>query len=197
MISNGSNIFPLRPLMSDDERMLFIQQLRISKRYFEFGSGGSSVWAIAHGLNVFGVESDLSWVNALSMQLGSGFQVKHVDVGPTGDWGTPIDIAHVNSFPAYSSAIHEFEEAFDLILIDGRFRVASLFAAIIQTARCGAQDRTTIFFHDFWNRIEYHIVLDFLNLLEAVNTTGLFKVKKNCDSTALNNLYEKYSRDPA
>lgn len=190
------NYFSLRPLMSDSERDLFSNQLKIASSYFEFGCGGSSVWGIAHGLEVNGVETDLSWINSLRPMLGSRFLVKHIDVGVTGDWGMPLTKDMILNYPSYSDAIQEFSTPFDLILIDGRFRVASLLSSVLHCINMRSIDKSRIFFHDFWNREQYHCVLDFLEVVESVNTTALFKIKEGVDLTLLMELAEKYSCDP-
>lgn len=176
---------PLRPLMSDTERELFSKELRFANSYFEFGCGGSSVWAIAHGLDVNGVETDLNWINSLKPLLGSKFLVKHINVGITGDWGMPLNQLALCNYPKYSSAIQEFSIPFDLILIDGRFRVASLLSSVMHCLKMNSTNRSRIFFHDFWNRDQYHCVLDYLDVIESTNTTALFKIRQDLDLSQL------------
>ncbi|MFP3608398.1 hypothetical protein SB753_41840, partial [Paraburkholderia sp. SIMBA_053] len=74
------------------ERQLFLSSLKKAKRYFEFGSGGSTVWAVKEGLTVYGVESDAKWVSALKGTLGQQCQVEAVDIGPTKEWGFPTSM---------------------------------------------------------------------------------------------------------
>lgn len=191
--------FPLpdAPFMSPAERNLFKKSLKKAQHYFEFGSGGSTVWAVKEGLLVKGVESDAKWVNALKDRLGEKCQVEAVDIGPTKEWGFPVSMQQASKFPAYSKAIHQHQQAFDLILVDGRFRVACAMAAIQHILEHSEEPQEArIFIHDFWNRPQYHAVLEFLDVVEKAETAGLFKVKSGLDKTAISGIWDKYSLQP-
>lgn len=189
---------PEAPFMTPDERALFKESLQNSQNYFEFGSGGSTVWAVNQGLTVHGVESDQLWVNGLKKKLGERCQVKAVDIGPTGDWGYPVSLKNTDLFAAYSKEIFNHSLGFDLILVDGRFRVACAISAIQHTLKHAEKPGgTKIFIHDFWNRPVYHAVLEFLDSVKTVESAGLFKVKKNIDRARLAQVWEKYAEQPA
>lgn len=196
LAKQNSFSLPNAPAMTDAEQQLFLRHLKQSKRYFEFGSGGSTVWAVEQGLTVNGVESDPTWVNALQEKLGEPCQVEVVDIGPTGDWGYPLEMAHSDKFPRYSQAILEHDQPFDLILIDGRFRVACTMAAIQHIAKYQTQDSTLIFIHDFWNRPQYHCVLDFLIFEGQVDSAGIFKIKKDVELKEVSDMWLRYSINP-
>lgn len=188
---------PDAPFMTDAERQLFKQVLQQASRYFEFGSGGSTVWAVNENLTVKGVESDAKWVNALKEKLGEECQVDAVDIGPTKEWGYPVSTQQSSKFPAYSKAIHLHEEAFDLILVDGRFRVACTMAAIQHILEHSKKPQNArIFIHDFWNRPHYHAVLPFLETVEKVESAGLFKIAKNANKAEVAALWEQYAKQP-
>lgn len=187
---------PAAPAMTEAEQQLFLSCLKKAKQYFEFGSGGSTVWAVAQGLTVQGIESDPIWVQALQDKLGQQCQVKVADIGPTGNWGYPLNTEHSENFPRYSQAILEHEQSFDLILIDGRFRVACTMAAIQHIAKYQTQDSTFIFIHDFWNRPQYRSVLEFLVFIEQVDSAGVFKVKKDIDLNKIAKIWLDFSTNP-
>lgn len=189
---------PDAPFMTDNERALFKKYLKDAARYFEFGSGGSTVWAVNRGLSVRGVESDDKWVSALKSNLGGRCQIEAVDVGPTGDWGFPTSTAHKEKFPSYSRAIHNHDIAFDFVLVDGRFRVACTIAAIEHIIKHHEDiSKARIFIHDFWNRPQYHIVLQYLDSVESTESAGVFRVKSNLSSESLNETWDKYAYNPA
>lgn len=191
---NKQNDFqlPSAPAMTVAEQQLFLSYLKQAKHYFEFGSGGSTVWAVEQDLTVQGVESDPAWVNALQDKLGDKCQVAVVDIGPTGDWGYPLT-QQTDKFPAYSQAILKHKQPFDLILIDGRFRVACTMAAIQHIAKHHAYENSFIFIHDFWNRPHYHAVLEFLEVIEQVESAGVFKVKKDVPLEKVAEVWLEYS----
>lgn len=189
---------PEAPFMSDAERDLFKRCLNETPRYFEFGSGGSTVWACQAGLTVHGVESDAAWVNGLKRRLGTPCRVRAVDIGPTKEWGFPVSNASRDRFPAYSEAIHEHDQAFDLILVDGRFRVACVLNAIRHTLNVADQPgETRLFIHDFWNRPHYHAVLEFLVEEESAETAGVFRIAEDIDPQRIAAVLEAYRFQPA
>lgn len=197
---DGAQGFPIpeAPFMTPNERALFKESLQAARRYFEFGSGGSTVWAVNQGLTVFGVESDDQWVNGLKGKLGERCQVKAVDIGPTREWGYPVSLDNAELFADYSKEILNHKGEFDLILVDGRFRVACVMAAI-QHILMQADDpeAARIFVHDFWNRPNYHVVLEFLETVKRSESAGVFKVKSNIDTDNIERIWEEYAAQPA
>ena len=162
---------PDAPFMSPAERTLFKKCLKQATHYFEFGAGGSTVWAIKEGLTVKGVESDAKWVNALKEKLGDKCQLEAVDIGPTKEWGFPVSMQQSSKFSAYSKAIEQHQQAFDLILVDGRFRIACTMTAIQHILESAAVPKDArLFIHDFWNRPQYHVVLQFLDSSNKCST---------------------------
>ncbi|SEG33030.1 tetratricopeptide repeat protein [Thauera chlorobenzoica] len=187
---------PEAPCMSTAERVLFAKALKSAKNYFEFGSGGSTVWAINAGLVVHGVESDEKWASALNTRLGERCRIEAVNIGPTGEWGYPLAKHYSTKFPRYSNAIHLHNLSFDLILVDGRFRVACTLSAIQNIVKRNNADEARILIHDFWNRPQYHCVLSFLEVIERAETAGLFKVKKRINHASLEKLLAEYVKNP-
>lgn len=188
---------PNAPHMSSAERQLFKKELEKAQRYFEFGCGGSTVWAVKEGLTVNGVESDEVWVNALKEKLGNQCQVKVVDIGPTKEWGFPVSTKYVKKFSNYSKAIHDCHDEFDLILIDGRFRVACTMAVIqYSMKKIESMKNIRIFIHDFWNRPHYHVVLQFLEALDKVDTAGVFTLKNDISLEEVQRTWQLYAKNP-
>ena len=189
---------PDAPFMSEAEKALFKKTLERAGRYFEFGSGGSTVWACQVGLTAHGVESDAAWVKGLKQRLGDACQVHAEDIGPTKEWGLPASEAARHRFPAYSEAIHRHDQAFDLILVDGRFRVACVLNAIRHTLN--VSDRpgdTRLFIHDFWNRPHYHAVLEFLVEEASAETAGVFRIAEDIDPERIASMLSEYRYLPA
>lgn len=175
----GSFALPTEPRMSIAEQKLFKKALKNASKYFEFGSGGSSVWAAQHDLTVYGVESDANWVHMIKEELDEKCQIDAVDIGPTGAWGYPLDYKNQASFPRYSQAIFKHDQPFDLILVDGRFRVACALASVQYVLTHHPKPRAArIFIHDFWNRLSsYATVLEYLEPVAQAESAGLFRVK--------------------
>ncbi len=187
------SIIPEMPRMSAAETELFERYVKQSSRYFEFGSGGSTKLATRNNIEVHGVESDKFWVDTLHKEAGQLCKVEYVDIGPTKEWGYPVDDTHKEKFPLYSEAILSHDKAFDFVLVDGRFRVACTLNAI-KHALDTQQDiaATTIYIHDFWNRREYHTVLEFLDTIEKAESAGVFKIKTDIDRQYMENTLSRF-----
>lgn len=184
---------PSRPFMTPEEIDLFKSALlSCSKGYFEFGSGGSTNFAIQHGLTVHGVESDKVWVEKVKRNhTKEKCRVQWVDIGAVKEAGYPQDMTEKEKFPSYSRSILGFQQEFDLFLIDGRFRVACTLNTLKKIKQQKTKD-VKLCIHDFWNRPNYHIVLLFLDLVAKANTSGLFTVREKIDWALVDQLLIQY-----
>lgn len=193
--TENSNIsIPDIPAMSQDEIKLFSTYLKKSKSYFEYGTGGSSKLAASLGLTINGIESDQKWLNQLMLEIGK-HNFQHVDIGPTKEWGYPVDLRAKERFHLYSSAIHNSGESYDLILVDGRFRVACALHAAKHIIKHQTQESSLIFIHDFWGREYYQPILEFLEEVKSVDSAAVFQVKKLVDQDKLNKSIKQFEED--
>jgi hypothetical protein len=183
--------------MSTGELKLLQAQLNASQRYLEFGAGNSTLMAVATPalIEIDTVESSRSFLDESVLKMSAIAQardagrlhVHFVDIGPTSKWGMPTDESKRDSWPLYSAQIFQEEKNWDLILIDGRFRVACCLRALLH-----GPPETRIMIHDFWNRPEYHVLLPFLDVVQKVDTFGLFRKKAGADVAAMKAMLEKY-----
>ncbi len=127
----------------------------------EYGSGGSTlVAAKGAGRVVFSVESDPAWAAMMGDWFASNppagkVNLHPVDIGPTKDWGRPADASGAAHWPDYAFSVWEREDFRhpDVVLIDGRFRVACFVATAI-----GIRRPVTVLFDDYARRAPYHRV---------------------------------------
>ena len=129
----------------------------------EYGSGGSTVMAAEMpGKTILSVESDRAWAAMMRRWFldnppaeGSSVDVFWSDIGPTKDWGHPVDARAWRRFARYPLEIWQGPEppAPDVVLVDGRFRTGCAMAAALHTARPIA-----LFIDDYAGRPAYHIV---------------------------------------
>ena len=97
----------------------------------------------------------------------------------------------MNLFPDYSKKVFkDFPKNYDLVLIDGRFRVACALQTILNT-----NDDVIILWHDFTDRPYYHEILKFLEIKHTAGTMVLLKKKENTDKKEIEKLFEKYKYD--
>lgn len=146
----------------------------------EYGSGGSTLLAARqkHSL-VASVESDQSWAENLQAVLARDFPKANVkvhweNIGPTKEWGYPVDASQWRRYHRYPLAVWRqpwFAEP-DLVLVDGRFRMACFLATFLNILR-----PTTLLFDDYGDRPYYAKVERFAKPVEMVGRMARFELQ--------------------
>ncbi len=191
----STDLVASKPHMEDDELALFEPLLRQASHVLEYGCGGSTVLAASYrDLRLFGVESDPVWLRkieahpALKSASAMGrFWLNYVNIGPTKKWGKPLTEDCRDNWPLYSNIPWSTQSDYDLIFVDGRFRVACILHAVLKAHR-----DTLIVVHDFWNRSHYHVVLPFLELKQSCGTLGVFQRRREIDKSCVEALINEY-----
>jgi hypothetical protein len=194
-VFGGTDFFETMPHMADDELACFERLLGRANKVLEYGCGGSTIFAASLGhCHIFGVESDPAWLHKVQANpvfrdaTAAGRAVlKHVNIGPTGKWGVPSDETYRHLWPRYSEFPWANQSDYDLIFVDGRFRVACVLNAVLR-----ASSDALIVVHDFWNRPEYHVVLPFLEWKETSQTLGVFQRRREIDRASVQALIDEY-----
>ncbi len=143
----------------------------------EYGSGGSTVEAGAlPGRRVFSVESDRRWKRRMDAWFSTNPPAAEVvlhwgDIGPTGKWGRPRDDSGFRGWPAYALSVWDRPDfvAPDVVLVDGRFRLACLLTTLFRTAR-----PVRLLFDDYLPRAEYHEVEALVAPVRMVGRMAVF-----------------------
>jgi hypothetical protein len=183
-----SNKRQLHPRMSRSELNLFLSFVGKSERYLEFGAGGSTFVASSHVKDwIISIDSSKAWLETVESACSSNGtkpELHFVDVGPTGDWGVPIDPATKARWADYHTAIWSIPKSAsaDLYFVDGRFRVAC-FAQIV--IRCCPD--AIIGFHDFSSRADYHRVREIAREIASAEDISFFQplTKKKEEAVAI------------
>lgn len=145
----------------------------------EYGSGGSTVMAgEMPGKRVFTVESDKGWAGMMQGWFDqnppvSPVQVSHADIGPTKEWGHPVDERGWKRFAHYPLGIWEESDMGqpDVVLVDGRFRVGCALATAFKTGR-----EIELYFDDYKRRTQYHAVEEILGKPRLIGRMARFDV---------------------
>lgn len=145
----------------------------------EYGSGGSTFAALRRGVKfVMSVESDRAWADQIATALDAEFPadrflIHHADIGPTKAWGQPADRSGFRRYHLYATAIwdHPRFRHPDLVLIDGRFRVACFLATMIRCTR-----PVTVLIDDYIDRESYHWIEEFMPRDEMIGRMARFTV---------------------
>lgn len=185
------------PLLEPNDMKMFYNYLDNATVYFEYGSGGSTYQAsirknIQH---IYSVESDIQWQNKLKQTVSNSnitYIFNDMQCLPN-NWGNPGENAEDSQKKNYSSHITKLspknQSEIDLVLIDGRFRVACCLKCLNVV-----NDNCLIAFDDFLNRKHYHIVLDYFDIIDKTidNKMVILKRKNEYDICELQRLINKY-----
>lgn len=184
----------MRPAMTEREIVLFNSLVSYSRRYVEFGAGGSTCHAASTGKEwIISIDSSPDWLSKVASQCNGNVKLLHADIGKVGDWGVPIDANRRNDWPSYHERPWLEPEAVeaDFYLIDGRFRVACFVQSILRSVRPDA-----IFaIHDFSIRPPYHVVLPFVREIATSEQLSAFIRRPDFDRNAAAAVLDKHRYD--
>ena len=188
---------PEVPHMDAEGLKLFKEAISKSSVYLEYGVGGSTVYASSIGVPiVISVDSCLEWCQMVEkdkpQESKTYLCLNYCDIGEVVEWGKPKNINKIADFHNYMVmpwiSSRQMKVTPDLILVDGRFRVASFLYSLIN-ARVG----TRILFDDYANRSYYHVVEQFCELTELRGRMGHFVVEKKFSVADITAAISEYS----
>ena len=191
----------MKPYFSENDTQMFYKYLDRATNYFEFGSGGSTYQAAIRPniKNIYSVESDKEWHNKLKNLIKDTthitFIYNEMHTKPN-NWGHPGINSTTLQKISYSSHFILLDESvrrsIDFIVIDGRFRVACCLKCFDSMS-----PDCLIAFDDFLNRFQYHIVLNYFDLIEKTidNKMVILQKKRNCRSVP-NEVIQQYELIP-
>ena len=174
------------PAMSPKEIIAFCFFMKPGNVYFEFGSGGSTNIASHYKIKTYSVESDIKWHNKLK---NTNIMANYITIDLKANYfGYPGKETSIEDWKKYIQA-YKSEYNADIILIDGRFRVAcglDIFNKI--------RNDTIILIHDYTFRKEYHILENYYLKLKTWDTLVAF-IKKPNASLISKDIYNQYLKN--
>ena len=186
----------LIPHFSPNDRIMYYKYLDKSKYYFEFGSGGSTYQASIRNniYSIICVESDIEWLNKLKEIVNNtpkiNFKYCNMNTLPN-TWGNPGPNSTEKDWIEYSDVITKIDERLlsnlDLVLIDGRFRVACCLKCYNHI-----NNNCIIIFDDFLDRPYYHVVLEYFDIIEQTTDNKMVVLKKKIGKNIPKELIAKY-----
>lgn len=151
------------------EEEFFLNNINKNSKVLEYGSGISTIEIAKKCGSILSMEHQEVWYDKNKSLLPNNSQIvlKKPDL-------PYIEGNHCGTYEEFKSYIeYPIDKGpFDIILIDGRARVSC--ASICHKM---AHNDTIIFVHDF-HREEYKKILEYLHLIEQVETMAKFKLKK-------------------
>jgi hypothetical protein len=165
-----------------------------SRIYLEYGSGGSTRIAARHVETLVTVESDKHYLRSVVRSLPSDERQRreliHANIGLTEEWGAPVfrklTRRRAARWAAYAAIpwkrLGRLNLEPDLILVDGRFRVACVLESVRhlrKPADC------TILLDDYAPRRYYHSVETFCDVQRLEGRMAVLRPKDRIDETEL------------
>lgn len=187
VVSNYENIN--KGLFGGDSE-LFKKYLDRCEIYGEYGVGVSTVFANKYKYKpTLAVDSDENWISNVKRNSlnATSLEIIHINLGTLKSWGTPESYDYRQNFRKYLNSIWEKSLKPDLVLVDGRFRVACFLTSLLY-----ADKGTVIIFDDYILRPEYHIVEIFEKPVETDNRQAAFKVSGDYDLKEIKFYIEKF-----
>ena len=175
-----------KPFMHEKDLIAFSYFMKPGNIYFEFGSGGSTNLASYYNLKTYSVESNVKWHENLKR---NGIIANYITIDlKANSAGYPGNNTDINDWKKYIQAYKKEYNA-DIILIDGRFRVAcalDIFGKI--------RNDTIILIHDYEHRKQYHILERFYIKIKSWKSLALFFKKTDLDYIP-KNIYNFYLKE--
>lgn len=156
--------------------------------YAEYGSGESTLYVSEASTSpIRSIETDPKWVDLVRGKLPRRGEIVRVDLGPTGRWGRPDTFDQADQFMTYISAPFAGGYSPDLVLIDGRFRVACFLYSVLHSA-----PGTKIVFDDYVTRPFYHIAETVVPADKIGPRQAIFTRPEKIDDSRVRFLLDKF-----
>lgn len=194
----------MEPHLDEEALEVFKESLIKCQGYLEYGMGGSTLLAARSCQSFVSIETDKQFfdkmkeaINGMEDKKSTQLSLLFQDIGPTKLWGKPKDRSLENKklWKSYidlpwQKAKEEGQEV-DLVLIDGRFRVACALKSLIELRG----DHSRILFDDYFPRAEYHEVEKYAVLVKRHVSMAIFKKNPVISNEKLAEVLEKYITD--
>ena len=176
-------------LLFDGDDYLFKKYLKKCNIYFEYGVGDSTIWALENSsCKIISVDTDKKWINKVDTSKNNKrIDINWVNLGEIENWGRPKTYEYRKQFIEYISKVWNFNLKADVILVDGRFRVACFLYSLIN-----AKEGSIIIFDDYMNRPHYHVVEEVLEIYKKCGRQVIFRVPSAFNKQLAKELLEQF-----
>lgn len=135
------------PAFTAAEQALFEALLACCEHYLEWGCGTSTMIAASRvSGSITSIDSSRDWIarvrHTIKPPLPPMSRFVYADIGAVGAFGYPINESARDRWPDYSDPLRHSTRRPDLVLVDGRFRVACAL-------RTFAAWNTLVLVHDY------------------------------------------------
>ena len=181
------------PALDDKGLQFFRSAIKQSRIYLEFGSGGSTIVASTFVTKLVSVETDRVFAEAVRRALPKTDAEIHLltpHIGITAEWGYPIFArpsprrqARWKRLPTAPWNVLASDVP-DLILIDGRMRVACALQSLLHVT-----DHTRLLIDDYVGR-KYEVIERFAELVALHGRAAEFRKRKQFNAAECREVLE-------
>jgi len=173
----------------DGDDYLFKKYIKNCDVYFEYGVGKSTNYVIENTkAKIVAVDSDKNWIESINIsKREKDIKLNWIDLDELESWGRPKTYSHRNNFIDYISVVWQFNTIADVILIDGRFRVACFLYCLLKS-----KEGSFIIIDDYTNRSYYHVVEEIIPAFDLCGRQAVFKVPKKINRNEAKGLLDKF-----
>ena len=192
---------PDRPMLDEASMPVYCRMLAECELYLEYGSGGSTVYAASLNKPFISVDTNRYFLKAVEKKIGrlGPLQLlKHANVGWIGTYGYPAfqkpRFWRVGKWSAYAEFPWRFVERDrlpDLVLVDGRFRVAAGLTSFLHLAEA---PHSRVLVDDYTERPFYHELESYARLVEVAGRMAIFQPLPE-KAPAIGKALLRYSKD--
>jgi len=143
------------------------------------------------------VENDIHWFNKVNEFMKNNKKIinLYIDIKTNyNNWGYPINDCDKTNWVSYSNIVHVLNQnllsILDLILIDGRFRIACILKLYNYI-----NYNCIILFNNFFDRIEYSIILEYYDVIENSEDNSMAVLKKKINNSPNEDIIKNYEYD--
>ena len=174
-LNNKINISKKINFGSKEANNFFKKEIKKSKFFFEYGSGSSTIYADKKNKKYISIETDKHFYKCLLLKLKNRNSLKYFNLGIVGEFSYPIFCSKQQVKNYVCSIDNHFKKKNpDLILVDGRFRIACCLNLL---NKIHIKKKFIIILDDYKKRKEYHYLNKFFEI-KKVGRLGVLKPKK-------------------
>jgi hypothetical protein len=136
--------------LMDEDRTLLARIYSQADSVLEYGLGESTYIANHVGVRCYaGIDSDPVWVANTGAKVSDRFRFYLADIGETKGWGYPKKLLGKQMLDFQLAPLILERDAFDVYMVDGRFRFPCVLASFLHASARGAPaESTTVLLHD-------------------------------------------------
>ena len=174
----------------DGEEELFIDLINKCQIYGEYGCGDSTIYVANNTKKeIISIDNSIDWINKVKTEIPKNrlIDLHYTDMGDILQWGVPKSFKYKENFKDYFEYMWRRDRTPDLVLIDGRFRVACFLTTLLY-----AEKGTVVLFDDYTDREIYHIVEKFIKPIQKSRRQAVFKVEESFNEKELKKYISKF-----